>query len=287
MAKIEIKARAKINLTLDILGKRPDGYHEVEMVMQAIELHDIVTLEEKSTGIEVTTDHPSLVSEQDNIAYKSAWLLKDEFGIDKGIKIHIHKNIPVAAGLAGGSTDAAAVLKGLNRLWDLELGEEQLAARGAMIGSDVPFCLRGGTALAQGRGELLSYLPDAPELWLVLAKPALEVSTAEVYRYYEPLKVSKRPDTTAMIRSLRERDSGGILENLVNVLESVTLDRYPVVLELKNALEKAGVRHALMSGSGPTVFGIVREHQEAQEIARRLKETVPGIFIDVSRTVPA
>lgn len=287
MRKLAIKARAKINLTLDILGKRPDGYHEVEMVMQTIETHDLVTLEERSGGIEVATDHPLLTSSEDNIAYKAARLIADTFGIKTGVKIYIQKKIPVAAGLAGGSTDAAAVINGLNKLWDLGMTPEELSEKGSAIGSDVPFCLRGGTALARGRGEVLTGLPDVPELWLVLAKPRLEVSTAEVYRHFDPARVTERPRTQDMIKALRDRDTVGITDNLANVLESVTLVRYPVVSELKQNLAGLGVRGALMSGSGPTVFGVAGERSEAEVIAGRLRKVMPWIFVEVSRTIPA
>lgn len=287
MAKIELKARAKINLTLDVIGKRLDGFHEVEMIMQAIELHDIVHLEVQSAGITVTTNHPLLAAGESNIVYKAAKLVVDTYGIKQGIRIYIEKNIPVAAGLAGGSTDAAAVLCGLNSLWNLALDQEEIAQMGASIGSDVPFCVRGGTALAKGRGEVLASLPDVPQLWLVLAKPELEVSTAEVYRNFNPLKVGTRPKTAATITAIRNRDIDGIIGNLANVLESVTLTRYPEVSELKKIMEQTGLVRALMSGSGPTVFGIARDEPEAIVIADELKRLLPGRFVQVTRTWPA
>lgn len=285
--KIQVRARAKINLTLDVLGKRPDGYHEVEMVMQSIELHDVITIEETGRGIEVTTDNPLLAGGESNIAYRAARLLVDTHCSGKGVRIHINKNIPLAAGLAGGSTDAAAVLKGLNLLCNLGLSPEELAVQGALIGSDVPFCVRGGTALARGRGEHLTDLPAAPEMWLVLVKPDLQVSTAEIYQNYDAGRVERRPGTAAMIKALRDTDIRGIAENLGNVLESVTLNRYPVVLEVKRAMEEVGLRRPLMSGSGPTVFGIADDRKEAEMAAGKLRTALPGAFVQVTRTWPA
>ncbi len=287
MEKIQVKARAKINLTLDVLGKRPDGYHEVETIMQTIELHDVVVLEEAEHGIDVTASNPLLPGGESNIAYRAARLMMDEFGIKKGIRIRIDKNIPVAAGLAGGSADAAAVMKGLNRLWGLGLSQEDLLTKGALLGSDVPFCIRGGTALARGRGEIIHSLPDVPEIWLVLVKPSLEVSTAEIYKNFRPERVTRRPDTRAMINALQTGDLRRIIENLANVLESVTLERYPAVLQLKRVMEESGLPMPLMSGSGPSVFGIAEDRVAAEKAAERLKAQMPGVFVEVSRMYPA
>ncbi|MBU7007775.1 4-diphosphocytidyl-2-C-methyl-D-erythritol kinase [Peptococcaceae bacterium DYL19] len=287
MRRMELDATAKINLTLDILGKRPDGYHEVEMVMQAIELHDVVVLEETGEGIEVVTNHPGLPGGPSNIAYRAALLIKESFGIKSGVRIQISKNIPLAAGLAGGSTDAAAVLKGLNSLWELGLSYEELLAQAVLIGSDVSFCIRGGTALAKGRGEVITPLPDAPELWLVLVKPPLDVSTAQIYRGFDPARVAGRPDTRMMVSSIERGDKAGIAGGLANVLESVTLSEYPVVGQIKKRLEQAGALRALMSGSGPTVFGITHDLNQAEEIAAGLKKEMEGMFIGVSRTLRA
>ncbi|MFA5880926.1 MAG: 4-(cytidine 5'-diphospho)-2-C-methyl-D-erythritol kinase [Eubacteriales bacterium] len=286
MNKITLKARAKINLTLDVLGKRPDGYHEVEMVMQTIGLHDELMIEDAESGITVTTNNPGLPGGESNTAYRAAKMMIDSLQIDRGVKIHIIKGIPVSAGLAGGSTDAAAVIKGLNHLWNLNLSREDLVTRAAQIGSDVPFCIRGGTALARGRGELLAELPDIPEIWLVLAKPLLEVSTAEIYQNFDPRRVIERPNTGAMIKAVRDGNISGITENLANVLESVTLSRYPVVLQVKQAMEDSGVRRALMSGSGPTVFGLVDSQIKAKMTVTRLRERLPGMFAELSRTWP-
>jgi 4-diphosphocytidyl-2-C-methyl-D-erythritol kinase len=287
MKEIILKARAKINLTLDVLGKRPDGYHELEMVMQTIELHDVITIQETAAGIEVTTSLPELSGGEDNIAYRAARLIIDHLGLNKGIKIHIEKNIPLAAGLAGGSTDAAAVLKGLNQLWGLGLTKEQLAEKGALIGSDVPYCVKGGTVLAKGRGEVLTDLPAVPELWMILAKPPVGVTTAEIYGNFVMDRVEKRPSTTGMIEAIKNRNIAGIIANLANVLESVTLIRYPTVLMLKEVMAGAGVPKPLMSGSGPAVFGIAHNHKEACIVAEKLRQELPDMFLRVTRTYPA
>lgn len=284
MEYCELKARAKINLTLDVLRKRPDGYHEVEMIMQTIDLADSVILHEAPEGVVVTTDHPLLAAGESNIAYKAARLMLEKFSVRKGIKIHIAKSIPVAAGLAGGSTDAAAVLLGLNKIWGLGLSLEELAGLGAQIGSDVPFCVIGGTVLAKGRGEILTPLPGVSEMWLVLAKPALEVSTAEVYKNFDPAKVERRPDTEVAVKAIYAGDIKRLLENLANVLESVTLSKYPEVSRVKEAMVAVGISSVLMSGSGPTVFGIVESRAVAEQKARALQQRLPGLFITVTKT---
>lgn len=287
MGKIKLKARAKINLTLDILGKRADGYHEVEMVMQTIELYDVLVIKETARGIEITTSHPLVPAGSSNIAYQAAKMMADKYGINRGVKIDIKKNIPVAAGLGGGSSDAAAVLKGLNCFWGLGLAQEILQEMAAVIGSDVPFCIRGGTALAQGRGEVLSALPDVPVIWLVLAKPPLEVSTSEIYQHYDPLRVGQRPQTNEMVNAVREGNINGIIQNLANVLESVTFNRYPGVLRLKQAMDEAGARRSLMSGSGPSVFGVAQTREQAEEIAGNIGKRFPEMFVQITRTWPA
>ncbi len=287
MDKLQVKARAKINLTLDVLGKRSDGYHEIETIMQTIELHDVVTVEEAKSGIDVTTDHPLLPGGESNIAFRAARLMIDSFGPEKGIRIRIKKNIPLAAGLAGGSSNAAAVMIAINRLWKLGLSRGELLDKGALIGSDVPFCIMGGTALARGRGEFIDSLPDAPEFWVVVAKPNMEVSTAEVYRNFQSEKVTRRPDTRGMVNALLSGDLKKITGNLVNVLESVTIERYPAVLQVKQAMQKSGLQNPLMSGSGPSVFAVAEDRDTAEKAAGRLKTLIPDMFVKVSRMWPA
>lgn len=283
MEQIKIKARAKINLTLDVIGKRPDGYHEVAMVMQTIDLYDQITLTSTDGGIEVSANHPDIPLGPANLVYKAAMVARP-VGFSGGVHIHIEKNIPMAAGLAGGSADAAAVLKGLNRLWRLNRSLEDLLELGSCVGSDVPFCILGGTALATGRGEKLTPLKDAPEMWLVLVKPSVGVSTKEVYSQFDAGRVDRRPDNDIMIRALAAGDTRIVMENLVNVLESVTLRLYPEVTWLKGRMLQAGAQAALMSGSGPTVFGIVPDLTAAEQVAERLKQEFPADFVQVANT---
>jgi 4-diphosphocytidyl-2-C-methyl-D-erythritol kinase len=283
MRQIEIKARAKINLTLDVIGKRPDGYHEVAMVMQTIDLHDLITLTAITEGIKITANNPEIPLGPENLVYKAVELIKPA-GFSGGIHIHIEKNIPMAAGLAGGSTDAAAVLKGLNSLWRLNLSLDELLGLGSRIGSDVPFCILEGTALATGRGEKLTPLAAAPELWLVLAKPPIGISTKVVYSRFDPDRVERRPDNAAMIEALAAGDIGKIRDNLVNVLESVTLRLYPEVSVLKDQVYRAGAEDVLMSGSGPAVFGLAPDRPTAEKIAEQVRREQPGGFVRVVRT---
>lgn len=269
--RLEIPARAKINLTLDVLGKRTDGYHQVEMVMQTISLADLVTLENTGEQISVTCSIPDLPVNEENLAFRAAMALKEAGGYPGGVRIHLDKQIPLAAGLAGGSADAAAVLTGLNELWKLHFPQEELLRIGSALGSDVPFCLLGGTALATGRGEELTPLPCLPEMHLVLVKPPVGISTAQVYGRFNPANVSRRPDTRAMLAAIRGGDFAAIPALCANVLESVTLGLCPEIALIKERLAEAGATGVLMSGSGPTVFGFVADRQQGWEAARQLK----------------
>lgn len=270
---LKIEAHAKINLALDVLGKRPDGYHQVEMIMQSVSLADTVTLTEVPGEIKLTASEARLPCNSDNLAYRAAALLRDTLHIDKGVVIHLEKRIPIAAGLAGGSSDAAAVLKGLNQLWQLGLSMDELMRLGAKLGSDIPFCVSGGTMRAYGRGELLEPLPAMPKAFVVLAKPFVGVSTAWVYRNYRPAQVKQRPDIPAMIASLGKGEYDGIASRLCNVLESVTIPAYPAVAQIKKLMSDYGAA-SLMSGSGPTVFGLVADRVQAEKIAVQLKQEV-------------
>jgi len=268
--RLVIKARAKINLALDVLYKREDGYHEVAMVMQAIDLSDQVILRQQSSGITVSTSLPGLDCGPSNLAFRAAALIGERFRVQRGVRIELDKNIPVAAGLAGGSTDAAAVLSGLNQLWELGLGMTQLEEMAAMLGADVPFCLHGGTMLASGRGDKLTRLPALTHTWIVLAKPSAEVSTAWVYSNYRPETVMDHPDISGMISCLQEQDLTGVAGKIGNVLESVTIPAYPEIAALKECMLKHGAMATLMSGSGPTVFALVPERRQAELLAATL-----------------
>ncbi|MFC5543238.1 MAG: 4-(cytidine 5'-diphospho)-2-C-methyl-D-erythritol kinase [Bacilli bacterium] len=266
-----IKAPAKINLTLDVLYKRPDNYHEVEMVMTTVDLADRIGLERRNDGkIKIHSSSGIVPEDERNLAYQAAMLLKNTYNIDAGATISIEKEIPVAAGLAGGSSDAAATLRGLNKLWNLNLSIDTLAELGAAIGSDVPFCVYGGTALATGRGEKIQHLPSPPTCWVILAKPGIGVSTAKVY---EGLKLEniEHPDTKQMIQALENKDYSLMCRALGNVLESVTCALYPEVGFIKEHMLRFGADAALMSGSGPTVFGFVNSESRLHRVYNGLK----------------
>lgn len=266
-----VKAPAKINLTLDVLHKRPDGFHEVEMIMTTVDLADRIGLESREDGvIKIISADRYVPDDQRNLAYQAAKLLKDTYNVQAGVSILLEKRIPVAAGLAGGSSDAAATLKGLNRLWNLQLTADQLAEHGAKIGSDVSFCVYGGTALATGRGEKIQELPSPPNCWIILAKPSIGVSTADVYG---GLKVNEiiHPNTTEMIRAIKEKDYELMCATMGNALESVTLKLYPEVSTIKEQMMKFGADAVLMSGSGPTVFGLVQHESRVNRIYNGLR----------------
>ena len=261
---------AKINLGLDVLGLRPDRYHEVAMVMQSISLADTVTFTE-SSELKVTTDLPGLEGGPSNLAYKAAELMGEVAHREPRVHIHIEKKIFLAAGLAGGSTDAAAVLRGLNRYWGLRLAAGKLERLGAKLGSDVPFCVVGGTALATGRGEILTPLPDLPGLCLVLAKPRMEISTPWAYREFDKQKNVVHPDIEGMVQAVRNGDVQGVLRRCGNVLEPVTAGAHPEIREIQKQMLRNGAEPVMMSGSGPTVFGIVKNKETGDKIAAILQ----------------
>ncbi|MCY8546384.1 4-(cytidine 5'-diphospho)-2-C-methyl-D-erythritol kinase [Bacillus vallismortis] len=265
------KAPAKINLSLDVTRKRPDGYHEVEMIMTTIDLADRIELTELAEDeVRVSSHNRFVPDDQRNLAYQAAKLIKDRYNVKKGVSIMITKVIPVAAGLAGGSSDAAATLRGLNRLWNLNLSAETLAELGAEIGSDVSFCVYGGTALATGRGEKIKHISTPPHCWVILAKPTIGVSTAGVYRQLK-LNDVEHPDVHGMIEAIEEKNFQKMCSRLGNVLESVTLDMHPEVAMIKNQMKRFGADAVLMSGSGPTVFGLVQYESKVQRIYNGLR----------------
>lgn len=272
MRELRLKARAKINLGLDVLRKREDGYHEVRMIMQTIQLYDKISLTESNeAGIRVQTNLRYLPVNEDNLVYKAAKLLMDEFSVEKGIEIQLEKHIPVAAGMAGGSSDAAAVLVGVNKMFDLGLSKKDLMERGVKIGADVPYCVMRGTALAEGIGEKLTPLPQMPECYLVIAKPKISVSTKFVYGNLKANELKEHPDIDGQIAALKSGDLKGLCSRLGNVLETVTIPAYPVIAKIKETMLEEGALGALMSGSGPTVFGIFEEETAAQKAFYALK----------------
>ena len=270
---MKLKAYGKINLALDVVRKREDGYHEVRMIMQTVGIFDRIELfEEKEPGIRIGTNLSFVPADESNLAYKAAKLLMDEFQISSGLSITLEKHIPVAAGMAGGSTDAAAVLFGVNRLFGLGLSKEQLMERGVKIGADVPYCIMRGTALSEGIGEILTPLPAAPKCSLLIAKPGISVSTKYVYENLHANSLKKHPDIDGMIAAIRENDLRGVTDRMENVLETVTAEKYPVIEEIKACMREQGAMNALMSGSGPTVFGIFAAEEEARRAYEVLAE---------------
>jgi len=265
MDRIELQAKAKINLSLDVLRKRPDNYHEVRMIMQTIKLSDTVILEKVNEGIEVSCDSRWVPSGDTNIAYKAAKLVFDKYKTNSGVRISIIKRIPVAAGLAGGSSDAAAVLKGLNALFSLGATEEELMAIGRNVGADVPYCIKGGTALAEGIGEVLTDLKPLPGVNIVLVKPHIGVSTAWVYGNLDLSKPIDRPDTDAIINAVNNSWVDILAKSMKNVLETVTVSTHQIIQKIKDNLVEQGAAGSMMSGSGPTVFGIFLDRKSAEK----------------------
>ena len=300
---IKRKAYAKINLALDVLGTLPNGYHEVAMVMQTVDLFDELNFESFSASGEKPEDRIRLSlsmgktknadkksggigADKDNIVYKAALAMLDRMPEGKGIEISLKKNIPIAAGMAGGSTDAAATLRGINELFELGLTDEDLCSIGVKLGADVPYCIVGGTCLAEGIGERLTKLPDLPRLNLVIAKPEAGVSTKTVYTELDKvIDKAKHPDVKAMTEAVKAGDKAEIAGQLGNILEAVTIPACPEIGEIKILLAEAGAEGVLMSGSGPTVFGIFKDKDGAEWGAEVLKAGSPATFIAVTETV--
>ena len=267
----EKKAYAKINLGLDVVRRLENGYHEVKMVMQTVGIYDVLTFEKIEEGIVVSTDSGELPTDENNLIYKAARLMRERFGLQEGVRIHLQKNIPIAAGMAGGSTDAAATLKGMNELFDLKCSMEDLQEIGVRIGADVPYCVMGGTALAEGIGERLTALPAAPDCFLVVAKPDISVSTKFVYEHLDAAGVSKHPDIDGMVEAIEAGSLQGVVERMENVLESVTIPAHPIIATIKKRMLELGAVNSLMSGSGPTVFGVFTDEVTAENAYEQLK----------------
>ena len=276
MDKIQLKALAKINLGLDVLRRREDGYHEVKMIMQTIGLHDDLEIRKtKTPGIQVKTNLYYLPTNENNLVYKAAKLLMDEFQIQDGVSIQLKKRIPVAAGMAGGSSDGAAVLWGINQMYGLGLSMQALMERGVRLGADVPYCIQRGTALAEGIGEKLSVLPPMPKCTILSAKPGISVSTKFVYEnlHANDLKPEQHPDVDSMIEAMRQKDLGLLCSRMGNVLETVTIPAYPVINEIKRTMMDNGAIGSMMSGSGPTVFGIFDSPAAAKQAVKAVRAT--------------
>lgn len=271
MEELNLRAYAKVNLGLDVVRKREDGYHEVSMIMQTVKLFDRLHFEKQQEDtIELTTNLKFLPVDENNLVYKVARQLKEEFQIKEGVRIHLDKHIPVAAGMAGGSSDCAAALFGMNRMFGLNLSRKELMERGVKLGADVPYCIMRGTALSEGIGEILTPLPPMPDCYIVIAKPPISVSTKYVYEHLDLPNLEHHPNISAMIEALKNHDLKGITATMENVLETVTIHEYPVIKDIKTMMLEAGAENALMSGSGPTVFGIFTD----KELAVKANDTI-------------
>lgn len=272
MNEYRMKAYAKINLGLDVVRRLENGYHEVKMVMQTVGIYDVLDFQRTDGGIVITTDSGELPTGENNLIYKAAKLMMEKYHINEGVKIHLEKHIPIAAGMAGGSTDAAAALKGMNRLFDLGCSLKDLMELGVKIGADVPYCVMGGTALAEGIGEKLTPLAPAPDCYVLVAKPDINVSTKYVYEHLDAQEISRHPDIDGMVEAIAEESLQGILDRMENVLETVTVKAYPVIQTIKDRMKELGAINSLMSGSGPTVFGIFVEKDMARRAYDKLEE---------------
>lgn len=273
MDRLELKALGKINLGLDVLGRRENGYHDVRMVMQTVYLYDrIIMKKSKTPGIRLETNLYYLPVNENNLAYQAAQMLMDEFHIEEGVSIQLDKHIPVAAGMAGGSSNAAAVLFGMNRMFSLGLSQKELMERGVKLGADVPYCIMRGTVLAEGIGEILTPLSPMPKCYVLIAKPAISVSTKMVYEKLDSHEIEDHPDIDGILAGLKAGDLKKVAGSMGNVLERVTVDAYPVIDQIKKMMIKEGALNAMMSGSGPTVFGIFEEKAMARKAADAIRD---------------
>ncbi len=271
---MRVRAMAKINLGLDVLGKREDGYHEVRMVMQTIQMYDVIDICKTSEpGIQLRTNIPYVPTDERNLVYKAAQMLMDEFGIKGGLQIDLQKFIPVSAGMAGGSSDAAATLVAVNRMFRLKLSKRGLMKRGLAIGADVPYCVKRGTALAEGIGERLTVLPPAPQCYVLVGKPAVNVSTRQAYGSLHLSEITRHPDIYSLVQAIRDQDLKAMIPHMENVFEPGITRENPVIGQIKELMLENGALHAMMSGSGPTVFGIFDSWAGIRRAAGVLRES--------------
>lgn len=271
---MRLRAMAKINLGLDVVRKREDGYHEVRMIMQTIQMYDVLTMEKrKQPGIVLRTNLPYVPSDERNLVWKAAQLLMDEFQIEEGVSMDLEKFIPVAAGMAGGSSDAAAAMVGINRMFELGLTQEELMERAVNIGADVPYCIMRGTALAEGIGEKLTKLPSLPDCYILVGKPGVNVSTKLAYENLKLDEIKNHPDIEGQIQAICAGDLYGMAGKMENVFEPGIIKEYPVIAQIKKLMEECGAIKAMMSGSGPTVFGIFDDKDKISYACRKLKKS--------------
>ena len=286
MDRVVTKAYAKINLGLDVIRRRPDGYHEVKMIMQTVDLYDVLLVSKKEEDtITISTQNEELPVNEDNLIYKAVKLMKEVYGFPGGVHVELVKNIPIAAGMAGGSTDAAAAMRAINKLFELNRPLKELETHAVKIGADVPYCIQGGTVLSEGIGELLTDLPDAPQGILLIAKPDIMVSTKYVYENLNLPGITKHPDIDAMVKAIKEGDSQAMLEPMDNVLATVTEEKYSIIKEIKQTMIRNGAIKAMMSGSGPTVFGIFETMVQAATAFDSIKEKGMAREIFISKFV--
>ncbi len=273
MDKLQLKAYGKINLALDVLRKREDGYHDLDMIMQMVDVYDDIIIEKNNNkDIVVKTDKAVLSNGKDNLAYMAAKTLMDEFGISQGVVITINKRIPIAGGMAGGSSDCATTMIGINQMFNLGLDKKALMERGVKLGADVPYCILGGTAIARGIGEVLTPLKTPPQCHVIIAKPPVSVSTAFVYGHIRPNQIKKHPDVEKMVEAINNQDLKMLASLLSNVMEEVTIPEYPIIQDIKEVMLENGALNSIMSGSGPTVFGLYDDKESAEKTVELLKE---------------
>jgi 4-diphosphocytidyl-2-C-methyl-D-erythritol kinase len=278
-----LKAYAKINISLDVVGKREDGYHLLRMIMQNIDLYDLINIEKATNGINISSSKPYIPTDERNLGYKAAKLFMEKYNLQGGVDINIRKNIPVAAGLAGGSTDAAAVLKGMRSIYDMDVSDEELMELGLKIGADVPYCIAGGTALCEGIGEKITPLKSFKDHIMIIVKPPFGVSTKEVYQSLDISRIYKHPDTEGLIQAVEKNDLKYVCGNMKNILENVTLRKHILLKDIKNDMLRMGALGAMMSGSGPTVFSFFDDMLKAQQCYEKFKLKYNEVFI--TRTI--
>lgn len=280
---MKMRAYAKVNISLDVVGKKEDGYHLLRMIMQNIDLYDEIIVEKQNKDIIIECNKNYVPTDSRNLAYKAAMAFKERYNITEGVKIKIFKNIPVSAGLAGGSTDAAAVLKIMNELFEVNASKEELMELGLKLGADIPYCIQGGTALCEGIGEIITPLKPFKDKIIVLVKPSFGVSTKEVYKNFDMEKVKKHPETEALMNAMAEDDLRYVAYNMRNLLENVTLKKHKVLINLKEEMNKCGAINSMMSGSGPTVFAFFDDMLKAQKCFEKMKEKYSEVFL--TRTI--
>ena len=280
---MKIKAYGKVNISLDVVGKREDGYHLLSMIMQNIDLYDEIEVEKQECGIILECNKSYVPVDNRNLAYKAAEIFKERYDIVDGVKINIEKNIPVSAGLAGGSTDAAAVLKVMNKLFNFNATEEELMELGLKLGADIPYCIHGGTALCEGIGEIITPIKPFRDKIVVLVKPAFGVSTKEVYKNFNLEKVKQHPKTAEIINAIENDDLNFVASNMKNLLENVTLRKHKILIKIKEEMNACGAINSMMSGSGPTVFAFFDDMLKAQRCFEKMKKKYSDVFI--TRTI--